>query len=518
MSTIYERPVTRESRLFRLSEASLNYAPDYSVMREQIALTAPVFSSPLEYGNSHGIIFGNGSRGTYQSKIFSPGTEDVTTSISFTVDNVNSGAGAVPIFASSSGTGIYIDNGIITAIVEFNNGTFTKRLVDVLLPAAVKISISGYSIELYVNGQHYERVAIDSTLAGSGFKPGNGTITIGSTATSPTFLLSGLQINSEPYRDKLIIPELDFVTETSGGKSLDLGMRNEIENFSFPDTMPWDFGMFTNVTIADGLYSIFNDTGVTVAGEWRTQIPLQPQTGNNIYGVSISWKGDALIETSINGTTWSTTTNNSLVLLGNNPNVSDSSLHVRATFAGGLPVSQILKSLSVRKIATADIGNDLNTSVSVTYPAVAIPRPDFGLGPTNIVNTASGSLRVTSGGFTEGDRTIQLLIKKSGNITLPTGTVYVNGVTGSIPDNVWSIVHIVADSNIPKPITIPANVQVAHMALYPYPLSQAEIQQIVAQAHGVNSVRINQGDEFNVVESFPVKSFTHSWVIVSAGG
>lgn len=285
--------------------------------------------------------------------------------------------------------------------------------------------------------------------------------------------------------------------------------------------------MLFNVSVGDEQVRPQFEEEATDGGFWEASIPLDPSEDTSIYGVSLDWSGQNIsVATSIDGEEWVDAENGELVMSvpeGMNPMGVD--LRIRVMF----PPSEVegesyLERLAATVMRDNKIDSPASRSVTVTHPAV--PRDDYEPGlfrDSNGIYLSTGSLTIGPDESEGPDevRTLEVWLKPvRGAVNLGfSGTRYRNGALDStLPVGEWSLVHIVAPSDVVSAITISGDCIVGQVTLYSDPLTAAQITHIWKSYCGTTAFRVLDETVTTIAEGTPVvTAYSRDWAISASG-
>lgn len=502
----------------------------------------PTKSVPLVSGAGFSSVFKAASIGQFVQNIFKVGLEQRPFALE---------AWVLPIPKTSTGDQQILSHGTIfdglsingkvikfgTSYAATGDAFCTFDLQEYQLAHVVGIHTANQN-QLWVNGVQVSSVDItDAQKNDSYVAAADGNLYSGYTTSTQELAMNGVAFypslsGNEIYQNYMagidVIGQAR-VTSQYGGVSFSLDSTNGsvVLDRSWVDSSDFATGLKTNVEYAPDQINPSYVSGVSVAGNWKTAVPLDAQGDTSLYGVMVEWSGQAVtVDTSLDGTTWTAATNGALISSissGYNPTGKD--LQIRVNFSGGLATDPAyLESIRVIVFRNNSVNSSAARTVTVSSPAVV--RKDYE--PTlfrddNGVNLHNGTL--TIGTDSSGDpviaRTLELWIKPlSGTPTISVGgTKYRNGVADTtLPVGEWSLIHYVAAADITTAITVTGDCIIGQATFYPTALTASDVSFIFNSYTGSAVTRFVDTNTVGITEASPPYSiYAHDWSIDAAG-
>lgn len=503
--------------------------------------TDPTTAVALVSGAAFSSVFKAGSVGKFVAPTFVQGLE----SRPFVLE-----AMVLPIPKTTTGDqqilshdGIYDGLSINGKVIKFQtsylttgNAACTFDLQD--YKAAYVVGLHSYDQnQLWVNGKMVASVDITDAQKADSYVATDGFLYSGHTASTQEIAIGAVAIYSSLSGEQIMqnyAAMLDALPQAKVGPQFDgltLNM-NAAQGATYIDRV-WDSlaefqgGYKNNVEFSPEAVVPSFDNGLSIAGDWTVAVPLDAQGDTSIYGVAVSWSGQAItVATSLDGSTWTTAVNGELISTitsGYNPTSKD--LRVRVSFAGGLATDPAyLESLRVTAFRSNTFDNTATRAVTVSYPAVL--RQDYEpnlFRDDNGVYLDGGTLTIATDTSTDPQiaRTLELWIKViSGTPTVSVaGTKYRNGVASSTLNiGEWTLQHIVAASDVATNITITGDCIIGQVVVYPTALSASDVAFQYASYTGRSTFRATDGGTITVSEpATPTLLYDHDWSITGAG-
>lgn len=269
---------------------------------------------------------------------------------------------------------------------------------------------------------------------------------------------------------------------------------------------PGDWGLYTTdgtVIVDDNIRPSLDVDNISVAGFWTGSVSLGHLTTKS--SAHIFWTGSgATVSYSLNGgTSWTTITAPTAV-----PLTGSSDLDIKAEFAGGVEDDPA----NVENITVYVLKTDTLYSTglrSMTFSADVID--DGALDIDTAVSVPSGSSVGTIEAWVELDSGTTVFP------SLPSATIYVNGVVAT--PSAGTKIHVVAVLTTIADITLSVgpNLKLSHLAYYPNKLTSGQVTALYA-AQDPTPARFNETTLVQVSEPVPaIDIYAYSWSIVSSG-
>jgi hypothetical protein len=401
-------------------------------------------------------------------------------------------------------------------------------------------------ISLYVNGELVDEVSLTEEQQVASFLGSTANMTTGPTlsgsqsvavngVTAYAKALDGEQIK-RLYQVGINVPTAEDVVSSWGGMRFQgtLDFAKTYVDKTWNTDYDWYEGSLNDVVVErDYLYpQVDGDT--SIPGTWLDSVPLDGSIGTSIYGVTIDWDGTgAVVEASLNGTTWETAVRGRLLANATNLTTADQLLQIRVTFPGGIVDDESeLKSLRVVAIESNQLRQQNGRVITLNGAAPQTDYPRHALDENWGVRMAStGSLVIgpDADGEPETFKTIELYVNRldstadlsisaGGGITSPTW--YERGASGDgvLTVRRWTLVHLVSTTNITGSVTITGPLQIGHVAFYTNALSAAEVEDIHDTFVGKNILFVNDTSVIALPESDTGhKVYAADWSISASG-
>lgn len=437
--------------------------------------------------------------------------------------------------------GLTINGNIVRFSTDYlTNGSAALTYdLQILRKAFVVAQHSVSHNELWVDGVLVGSIPVTNEQMNDKFVSTTNKLYCGTTTSLQKVALGGVAFyNSLTSEDILALYNAgnDVVTQDRiapqfNGNTYDLNrdMGSYYVDITWETTGDLSLGEINNVSIyGDEITPIYDATQTSINGTWKTSVPLDSTGATSIYGVALQWSGSGVdVDVSLDGTTWTSATSGQLVSIvtsGMNPTGKDMS--IRVTIDGGI-VNDPAYLDSIRVIGFLDntFANGMGRTITVSSPAVlredyepAFYRDDNG------VSLHGGSLTIglDTSAEPKATRTLEAWVKPiSGVPTFSiTGTQYRNGVTDStLPLGQWSLVHIVAASDLASSIVISGDVIVGQVSIYPTALTAGNVFYIWQSYTGKPVVSFSDSSATTVTEpATPVLIYAHDWSVDGGGG
>ncbi|QIQ62908.1 hypothetical protein SEA_MOAB_23 [Streptomyces phage Moab] len=425
----------------------------------------------------------------------------------------------------------------------------------------------GQSISIFLNGQVVASTDIDKSVIDTGFADTASNLKTTTTSTivmdTPAvynFAVDSATINRHYYAG-IDYPEIINLSLNNGGKYYEFcdDKASIYETLSFGDTDSWNLGLFSGLTQVDNrLVNLYDETSDSwLGGTWTYQFSVDSEVGAGITlnGSRISWEslGTITVETSTDGTTWTSVANGSSIVgtqslssgygisvritlptttdqtyVDNlkmvfyiNKNVIGSDESLLATFVDPLTVT-----LSDRNIEPASFNDNLGVLIPANN-GFSIPA-DTDFDPYNAVemtvkfSSSTASKTVLSVGSTS------ITTNGSGQWTF-TGlsALYIDGVAVTSPATVsagmWH--HVLAVFSATTSQVYVGNnssgssgypMRVGYLALYANDITSTMADAIFDTWVGTAAIRVTESASCNVSEG-GYKAYAFDWSITGAG-
>lgn len=501
----------------------------------------PTTSVPLVSGAAFSSVFKSTSVGQFACNIFKQGLENRPFALE---------AWILPIPKTTTGNqqilshdgffdGLSINGKLVkfsTQYTTYGSASCTFDLGEYKLAHVVGVHTLEKN-ELYVNGVKVAEIALTEDQKGDTYITTDGNLYSGYTTSNQELAVNGVAFYASLSGEQIAQNYAQGI-ETIG----QAGVYPQYNGMSFNMNasrnsvflvQQWisgsDFsrGRKSNVEISPtGVVPAYS-AGLSLAGSWTNGVALDSMGDTSIYGVLISWSGEAItVDVSLDGSSWTAAVNGELVsIISNGYNPTNKDLWIRANFAGGLASDPAyLESLTVIGYRTNEVDNASEREVTVTHPAVLRDNYEPNLySDENGIALHNGTMTIGTDSSADPDiaRTLEVWIKTiSGTPTISVGgTKYRNGVADStLPVGEWSLIHYVAAADIATTITITGNCIIGQVVLYPTALSAGAVSHIWKSYTGRTAVRYQDTVDIEVTQgATPINIYAHDWSIDSAG-
>lgn len=420
---------------------------------------------------------------------------------------------------------------------------------------------------LYIDGVLVDEVDVSSEQQAGRFKNQTASLVCGETLGS-----QGLLVNSVAVYGHVLQPEDIYsvyllnnrrveasAAQMHGGTDLPLTFVRVPEIYhKFNLEESWNFGEHNGTLVDEDSLHAEIQSDLTVAGQWLTSVAIQDEDAPvTIDSVNLDWSGvGETVSVSLDGETWTQATKNtnlSIIPEGFDP--TGKALFIKVDFTAGLSEAYVSE-LEVNGYIsdTAPTGGR-----TVTYQNPAVVREEnvpIMLSDDWGVALDHGWLEFSQETLLADFSTIEIWLKiedndtdfvlfdsrSVGNTTAPNESIlatgpannfsgnttrYVNGVASATGPRTgeWAVVHLVLPAAVAQEFKIntsylggsSGNIKVGKVALYPNQLTAADIDEIVKDYTGINSIVENDPSVVAVAESAQSTSiYGHDWEIVAS--
>jgi hypothetical protein len=531
------------SRQWILDDSSLPFKDNLGFGNTATTTTAtnPAKSTALVSGALRSQIFTSTVIGKFPTTLFKQGNEDRSFAIHAVVLPIPGSTTGDQQILSHDGIfdGLTINGKVIsfsTIYTTAGDATCSYDLGVYRRADAIGVHTSDEN-QLWVDGEMVASVQLTDAQKADTYSVSDGFLYCGGTSSTQKVALNAVSIYpvldgntvSKDFQAGIdVLSQLEVVRQYDG---VTFGMNSAYGNVFLDETFSTksDFqgGAKNDVEYSDeGIVPTYVG-GVSASGEWKVGVPLDALGDTSIYGVMVEWTGtDVTVEYSLDGTTWATATNGSLlssITSGYDPTDADLQLSV-SLGSGIVDDPAILNSIRVVGFRNNTFDNPTTRTVTVGYPAVL--RDDYE--PILYRDDNGVSLHgqtLTIGTDTTSDpqvaRSVEVWIKPlSGTPTFSfTGTKYRNGVADTtLPVGEWSCVTYVAASDIAGTITINGDCIVGQVTIYPIALSAGQVAQLYQSYTGRPAFRVHDTLGVTMSETAtPTSIYAHDWSIDAAG-
>lgn len=470
----------------------------------------------------------------FPSRIYKPGYEKTPFSLEAWVFPNTTTANVVSRVGEQDGIGI--TNDVLTFKIRFAGSTAQINYpIDTAKNLHVVGTYTPSGISLYVNGEHYKQLNFTEAQQSDTFATAtdNGNFYAGGTGTTGNVFIQAVAI----YEYALSLNQVrshykwgrdavnpDSVAAVYGGRSVDVSFKHAdtfLRHIIGP-TMSWYLGDINNLTItSNGYLSQQYEDGVLQEGIWTYGFDTD-YDDSNINSVLLQWEGSGTftVETSVDGNTWSTATNNEYAP-GLTPGTNPSHLFIKITFPEN----------GAGQVHNLDI---------VGFKTNTIEIPNRVLTLTNTVDIREEmtplEYRTDTGLLFEGSESMSLAASTEegyvGEFTYeywyytPNGTIglsapgssafYQNGaVFDSTRVGSWNLLHLVSSTAMPY-LQVSGDIIIGRIAVYPRTLTATECANIYKMYTG--KLRVPVDNDGTITVSTPsVEAYSSDWSNTSAG-
>lgn len=505
--------------------------------------TVATKAAALVAGVDHSRVFDDTHQAAFQATIFRQGAEQNP----FVLE-----AWVLPIPGTTTGPqqilshdgefdGLTIDGTIVKfstkyltageSAVTFNIGYYQRVHL-------VGVHNRGYN-ELWVNGVRVAQLSLTDEQKEDSYVATDGFLYAGETSSNQKFAMNGVafynflsakQIAYNYERANRTVAQNKIYPQFNGESlSMTAAQVNKLFDATYDFKDDFRRGRMEEVAIDTDKILPHYTAGLSVPGSWTIAIPLDMNPDvTEIYGATADWVGDDItVESSLDGVTWSAINSGEFIPdITANFLVNNVDLEIRVSFAGGLAVDPaFLDSLHVAAFTSNIFENATKRDVEVTWPSVLRNNHEPIMYKDDNGVLLDGS-ELTIGTDTSSEpkiaRTLELWIKPiSGTPTVSvTGTKYRNGYADStMPVGQWSLIHIVAGSNIGVDMEISGNCIVGQVSIYPTALTAEQVLFIYQSYTGYPYITFLDDDTIELSEpTNPTSIYGHDWSIDQGGG
>lgn len=392
---------------------------------------------------------------------------------------------------------------------------------------------------LYVNGVLVDEDPLSDVQQADTFLSSATGMISGTTAASQSIALNGVSMYSSALSGDVILrhfnmgrdlPQVNDVIASYAGDYFQVSVPNmDIFLDQTISTLDdWNLGFFDNAAvIKETLVPTFDDSGTSVAGSWHKSIVLDITGVTSIYGVQFDWDGNgATVAVSLDGTTWENVTrgiNCTTITPATDP--TDKVLQIRVSFPGSiLSDTSYVDNLSIVGFVSSTTLTMAGRNAVMTSAHPEREHQFTEYSDQQGMEIQSGGTLVISADTLDSTvaRTLEVLVCRKG--TNPTfsmsGTAYNNGVSGSttLVDGQWTLLHIVAGSDVSGTITITGPCQIGYVGIYPVALTSTQVASIYAQYVGTDAPLLSDSAIISMTElTNASKIYSQDWAITASG-
>lgn len=369
---------------FKLNSAGTAYE-DLTGNGYSLTGTTFKFVSPIMNGNSKALAVNSDNYSQVTTNVFIRGNEYIPFSLETWVLPTTF-TGAVSILSHTNAyDGLTFDGDRIKFKVAF-----VSSAVEVSWPTPdfveayhVVATYSPQKIQLYVNRQLVSESEISSDQLVSGFVQESSSILYSGQSVSGNerLVVDGISLyNKVLSRDEIAfhflsgrhVPTVNAITGVYAGSYWDGTKRDVALQRTWDSTEEWATGTLIDCSNTSGSLVPLTDptTDLSLPGSWNGSMGIGSIPLTNIYGIKALWNGDGLftVEASLDGITYSTLTNGSLIPNTLNVDPTGKTLDLRVTFVGGvLNDSAQVRDLTITAYETNKVyGTDISTEFVLT--------------------------------------------------------------------------------------------------------------------------------------------------------
>jgi hypothetical protein len=500
------------------------------------------FAAALVSGAAWAAVVSNISQATFPSPVFK--SNDKSFVLEAWVYPFYEGLGDIAVLSHAGQyDGLMISDTKVSFVTKYSTTGEARAEYQFERPRAlhiVGVHTEGQNI-LYVNGESVATVDISEEQQADTFVA-TGDLIAGQSVGGQKMAMNGVglyvgtlsneQILAHFQAGRAVTPAQDVANGFAGTLIPLSKTEGSIYLESVWDTdEEWRVGTFTNVDVQDDLLVPATEEGVSLAGEWLSVFDLGFTDATSIYGVTVSWEGEgALVETSIDGTTWVPALqgqNVAAVPSGFDP--TDKDLELRVTFPGGITDdTSHLSSLTVTGYSDGALPVMNNRTVVADYPAaVGVANEPIEYDERNGVDLNGADLTIgpDTGDDPTNPRTVEFWVKKTGSLPVtPTSgrTIYINGkpTPAALTDLVngeWSLVHLVYSSGITGDIVFNGDATIGQVILYEDALTTGQIADVYKSYTGRPVLTVAGGTVQITKPPIATMVYAHDWSISGAG-
>lgn len=501
----------------------------------------PVYASPVVSSGIASLVVSDDAQIEFASPVFVQGQESREFALEAWVFQITRGGttGVQQILSHNNQyDGITISDNVVKFTTKYLTAPDAVCSYDVKLQRGIHIVAvhNASKNELYVNGVLVDTVELTDEQKQDSFIATDGKLYSGKTTTDQELALNAVAIypSISPANIKLnylagrMFLSQNQVAPAWGGEVLSLTGTNEYFNISYVGKADFSQGLKNNINISEDLVSPVITGSVSEAGSLTIGIPIDSTGITSIYGVYVDWSGEGVtVEAKLNAGAWTAVTQRRLLTnISNGFDPTGADLELKFSFPGGITDdTSYLEGISVIGFKNNLISKSATRNVDITHPSVVIGDYEpIEYRQDNGVVLVSSTLTISPESSTSPPpvRTVEFWIKPhSGTPSISTsGTKYRNGVAdATLPIGEWSLVHIVAPSDVVSNITVTGNCTVGQVALYQTALTADDILNIFLSYTGFPIERVEDENEVIITEpASPVEIYAYDWSILGGGG
>lgn len=519
---------------------------DYSGYGRSASATGgtPATSVSLARGAQYSTVFSNTVQGTFESPVFKAGTERDSFSLEVWARvSTPSTSGQLQILGNQGQMdGLTINGTTIGFSTKYSDSSEAKATHDIQVARTVHIvGVHTFNANyLYVDGELVDEVSISDVQQSLSFAGTGGTLYSGITSTSMEVALNSVAIYSYALNGDIVaehydygrdLPDADAVASSFGGDEILVSLTNSTKYMSetWDTEREWNLGVFSNTSIVNDELRPQFEGDVSLPGQWTGCVALD-SSPTTLFAATATWSGEgAVVDVSLDNTTWTTIqrgVNIPLITPGFDP--TGQQLLVRVSFPGGIADDESyfdwIEITLVKSGTTPSYSGRTLTLSGVSQKRDYTPlelSDDWG---AYVASSGTITISADQSSAAVPVRTLELWIKRTSSSTAPTisvsGTMYQNGAANSsaLVTDRWTLMHIVAPSDVTGTVTITGPAQVGQVSVYSSALSAGNIQDIYNQYVGNTRVPVIDSSTIQVSEPAAAANiYASDWSIIAAG-
>lgn len=506
---------------------------------------APLKGASLVNNALYSAVFSNANQAEFTTPVFVQGKEREPFALEAWLyparPDATAAADQKVLSHASAYDGLTINGNIVSFSTQYLTTGTCKVSYDIQHRRAVHVvgTHNANKNELYVNGELVASLELTDEQKEDSYVATDGKLYTGQTTSTHRVLLNAVAVYRQLGPDDIldnfnkgrIVFGQDNVVSGYGGEALDLTGSNEYMYEEWVERGDFMDGVLTNVAVDNFRLTPAFVAGASIAGSWRTVLPLDASGFTSIYGAVLDWSGENLaVDVSFDGITWTPVVKGELITLipnGFNP-ATGGDLEVRASFAGGrTDDAEYLESISVTGYVDNVITKSATRTMTVSHPSIVMEnREPVEYDDRNGIYLDGGTLTIAATTDTDAPavRTVEVWVKPiAGTLTksFSGGTTYLNGLADATAPRVgeWSLQHFALAADVTTSITLSGDVIIGQVSLYDTALSAADVLDIYRGYVGYVVYRESDSAAIAIAEpASPVKSYDYDWAITGAGG
>jgi hypothetical protein len=542
MSFVQDANFDRPLGLFAMDDSTP--VQDYSPFNRTAPISGgtPARHPALVKGAIYAPVLTSAITVAYPSPVFISGQESQSFTLEASVHPicVNNTWGEQQVLGTASNMdGLVINGTVVSFVTKYATAPEARISYDTQVEQTLHLVGVHTSTKnsLYVNGVLVGEVSLTDAQMADVFSTTDGNLHSGATAGSAKIAINGVAYYDRALTDSTVLRHYNTATDVLDVDEIAVmyGGMPVVMSFEYSDLYSsaqwqtdadWLSATLSGTAVLNSRLVPQSSGGVSLAGTWLTGFDIDNNgVTTSIYGASLNWDGSGVtIEASVDGTTWVTAVkgvNISVIPPGFDP--TNKQIFIRATFTGGIADDpSFLDSMTLTVFKTATTPEAGGRPVTLTSAYRQQPAPRIELREDWGVESGSSGVITIGADSTFNPQTVELWIKAI-TTSHPTfsvsGTFYQNGVsaTSTLPDDQWTLLHIVSGSAITSDITISGAVQLGKVVLYPAALSSGDVDTISKAYTKANPLRVGDNSVVTVSQTGDkVNIYAYDWSIVSA--